>query len=98
MTTDNLPTVSERVRELHARMTLDEKLAQIVGYWVDKGDDNVAPLDGEMTTGQSYEDATAQGIGHLTRVYGTRPGCGRSSAGCASRPGSASRRWCTRSA
>ncbi|MFE4949509.1 glycoside hydrolase family 3 N-terminal domain-containing protein [Leifsonia sp. NPDC056665] len=72
-TTDTLPTVSERVRELHARMTLDEKLAQIVGYWVDKGDDNVAPLDGEMTTGQSYDDATAQGIGHLTRVYGTRP-------------------------
>jgi len=72
-TTDNLPTVSERVRDLHARMTLDEKLAQIVGYWVDKGDDNVAPLDGEMTTGQSYDDATAQGIGHLTRVYGTRP-------------------------
>lgn len=72
-TTDNLPTVSERVRDLHARMTLDEKLAQIVGYWVDKGDDNVAPLDGEMTTGQSYEDATANGIGHLTRVYGTRP-------------------------
>ncbi|MEN2736259.1 glycoside hydrolase family 3 N-terminal domain-containing protein [Microbacterium sp. X-17] len=72
-TPDNLPTVSERVRDLHARMTLDEKLAQIVGYWVDKGDDNVAPLDGEMTTGQSYDDATAQGIGHLTRVYGTRP-------------------------
>ncbi|MEY9953999.1 glycoside hydrolase family 3 N-terminal domain-containing protein [Leifsonia sp. EB34] len=72
-TTDTLPTVSERVRDLHARMTLDEKLAQIVGYWVDKGDDNVAPLDGEMTTGQSYEDATANGIGHLTRVYGTRP-------------------------
>ncbi len=73
MTTDNLPTVSERVRALHARMTLDEKLAQIVGYWVDKGDDNVAPLDGEMTTGQSYEAATELGIGHLTRVYGTRP-------------------------
>ncbi|MGH1525192.1 beta-glucosidase [Leifsonia sp. L25] len=72
-TTDNLPTVSERVRDLHARMTLDEKLAQIVGYWVDKGEDNVAPLDGEMTTGQTYEDATANGIGHLTRVYGTRP-------------------------
>jgi beta-glucosidase len=72
-TTDNLPTVSERVRDLHARMTLDEKLAQIVGYWVDKGDDNVAPLDGEMTTGQSYAEATELGIGHLTRVYGTRP-------------------------
>ena len=72
-TTDNLPTVSERVRDLHARMTLDEKLAQIVGYWVDKGDDNVAPLDGEMTTGQSYAEATELGIGHLTRVWGSVP-------------------------
>jgi beta-glucosidase len=73
MTTDNLPAVSERVRRLLSEMTLEEKLAQIVGYWVDKGDDNVAPLDGEMTTGQTYAEATAAGIGHLTRVYGTRP-------------------------
>ena len=68
-----LPAVSDRVRLLHAEMTLDEKLAQLVGYWVDKGDDNVAPLDGEMVAATSYADATAHGIGHLTRVYGTRP-------------------------
>ncbi|MGT2461390.1 beta-xylosidase/alpha-l-arabinosidase [Sinomonas atrocyanea] len=67
------PAVSERVRELHARMTLTEKLAQLVGYWVDKGEDNVAPLDGEFAAASSYADATAEGIGHLTRVYGTRP-------------------------
>ena len=73
MTTDNLPAASERVRRLLSEMTLEEKLAQIVGYWVDKGDDNVAPLDGEMTTGQTYAEATELGIGHLTRVYGTRP-------------------------
>lgn len=68
-----LPDVSDRVRELHARMTLEEKLAQIVGYWVDKSDDNVAPLDGEMVAATSYAEATEHGIGHLTRVYGTRP-------------------------
>ncbi|MBT1003532.1 glycoside hydrolase family 3 C-terminal domain-containing protein [Paenarthrobacter sp. DKR-5] len=67
------PAVSERVQRLHARMTLEEKLAQLVGYWVDKGEDTVAPLDGEFTTTTSYADATANGIGHLTRVYGTRP-------------------------
>ncbi|WP_348789049.1 glycoside hydrolase family 3 N-terminal domain-containing protein [Leifsonia sp. NPDC080035] len=72
-TTPSLPAASERVRRLLAEMTLDEKLAQLVGYWVDKGDDNVAPLDGEMVVATSYEDATANGIGHLTRVYGTRP-------------------------
>ena len=68
-----LPPVSERVQSLHARMTLDEKLGQLVGYWVDQGDELVAPMAGEMVTSTKYEDATAHGIGHLTRVYGTRP-------------------------
>ncbi|TNB67778.1 glycosyl hydrolase [Arthrobacter sp. BB-1] len=67
------PAVSERVSRLHARMTLPEKLAQLVGYWVDKGDENVAPLDGEFAAVPTYAEATAEGIGHLTRVYGTRP-------------------------
>ncbi|MDN4614254.1 glycoside hydrolase family 3 N-terminal domain-containing protein [Leifsonia sp. F6_8S_P_1B] len=65
--------VSERVRALHARMTLDEKLAQLVGYWVDKGDELVAPMAGEMGNPGAYADATEHGIGQLTRVYGTRP-------------------------
>lgn len=69
-----MPEVSARVRDLHARMTLDEKLAQIVGYWVDQGGEVVAPMQGEMasTTGR-LEDVTRHGLGHLTRVYGTRP-------------------------
>ena len=54
-------------------MTLDEKLAQIVGYWVDQGDEVVAPMQGEMTVPPLYEGATEHGVGHLTRVYGTRP-------------------------
>ncbi|MDZ8200331.1 glycoside hydrolase family 3 N-terminal domain-containing protein [Microbacterium sp. SSW1-59] len=54
-------------------MTLDEKLAQLVGYWVDKGDEVVAPMAGEMGNPTPYENAVAHGIGHLTRVYGTRP-------------------------
>ncbi len=69
----DMPAVSERVRSLHAQMTLDEKLAQLVGYWVDQGDEVVAPMAGEMVSSTAYEDATAHGIGHLTRVYGTRP-------------------------
>ncbi|MCR2813229.1 glycoside hydrolase family 3 C-terminal domain-containing protein [Microbacterium sp. zg.Y1090] len=54
-------------------MTLDEKLAQLVGYWVDQGDEVVAPMAGEMATSTRYDDATTHGLGHLTRVYGTRP-------------------------
>jgi beta-glucosidase len=67
------PALSTRVAELISRMTLEEKLAQLVGFWVDQGDEVVAPMAGEMATSTRYEDATAHGIGHLTRVYGTRP-------------------------
>ncbi len=68
-----MPTVSERVRDLHARMTLEEKLAQLVGYWVDQGGEVVAPMQGEMAVSARYDEATEHGLGHLTRVYGTRP-------------------------
>ncbi|GAA1930504.1 glycoside hydrolase family 3 N-terminal domain-containing protein [Microbacterium aoyamense] len=64
---------SPRVSALLADMTLDEKLAQLVGFWVDQGDEVVAPMAGEMQTSTRYEEAVAHGIGHLTRVYGTRP-------------------------
>ncbi|OZD33404.1 glycosyl hydrolase [Rhodococcus sp. 06-1477-1B] len=67
------PGVSARVRALMADMTLAEKLAQLVGYWVDQGDEVVAPLSGEKVTSTAYADATVDGLGHLTRVYGTRP-------------------------
>ncbi|MFJ4039399.1 glycoside hydrolase family 3 N-terminal domain-containing protein [Microbacterium sp. NPDC090007] len=67
------PGTSARVHALVAEMTLDEKLAQLVGYWVDQGDEVVAPMSGEKVTSTAYADATVHGLGHLTRVYGTRP-------------------------
>lgn len=69
------PQVSTRVRELHARMRLEEKLAQLVGFWIDHGDEVVAPLADEMTDGapERLAEVTEHGIGHFTRVYGTRP-------------------------
>lgn len=68
-----MTSISPRVRELHAQMTREEKLAQLVGFWVDQGDEVVAPMAGEMATSTRYEDVTEHGLGHLTRVYGTRP-------------------------
>ncbi|WP_369370153.1 beta-glucosidase [Promicromonospora sp. Populi] len=71
-----MPEVSERVRALHAQMTLEEKLAQLVGYWLDQGGNVVAPMQGEMADGQgsaALPEITKHGIGHYTRVYGTRP-------------------------
>ncbi|MEZ0447265.1 beta-glucosidase family protein [Cellulomonas sp. ICMP 17802] len=71
-----MPQVSERVRALHAQMTLEEKLAQIVGYWLDQNG-TVAPMQSEMAAGQQpsgrLSETTRDGLGHYTRVYGTRP-------------------------
>ncbi|MFD2793763.1 beta-glucosidase [Promicromonospora vindobonensis] len=71
-----MPEVSERVRALHAQMTLEEKLAQLVGYWLDQGGNVVAPMQGEMAgvrASSSLPEITKNGLGHYTRVYGTRP-------------------------
>lgn len=71
-----VPEVSQRVRALHARMTLEEKLAQLVGYWLDQNG-TVAPMQSEMASGQKDSgrlgEITEHGLGHYTRVYGTRP-------------------------
>lgn len=64
---------SRRVTDLLARMTLDEKLAQIVGFWEGEEGDSVAPLQGELSSTGRLDDAVAHGLGHLTRVYGTNP-------------------------
>ncbi|MEN0130637.1 MAG: glycoside hydrolase family 3 N-terminal domain-containing protein [Brevundimonas sp.] len=62
-----------RAHALLAQMTLDEKLAQLVGFW-EKGDgEAVAPLQGEFTSGHGLAEAMQHGLGHLTRPYGTRP-------------------------
>ena len=63
----------ERILELLAQMTLDEKLAQIVGFWEKEDGEAVAPLQGEFGTITNLEQATRYGLGHLTRAYGTRP-------------------------
>ncbi|GAA4768823.1 beta-xylosidase/alpha-l-arabinosidase [Microbacterium gilvum] len=68
--------MSARVDDLLSRMTLEEKLAQLVGVWIDRGGEVVAPLQGEMASdgaGAALADRTRDGIGHFTRVYGTRP-------------------------
>ena len=64
---------SARVLDLAASMTREEKLAQLVGFWVDQGGEVVAPMQGEMASSGAYEEATRHGLGQLTRVYGTRP-------------------------
>ena len=62
-----------RVLELLGRMTLEEKLAQIVGFWEKEDGEAVAPLQGEFNGAVGLEEFSRHGLGHLTRPYGTRP-------------------------
>ena len=64
------------VDELVQQMTLEEKLAQLVGVWVNASTegDSVAPLQNEMAgDARSWEDVIASGLGQITRMYGTVP-------------------------
>ncbi|SDE17511.1 beta-xylosidase/alpha-l-arabinosidase [Auraticoccus monumenti] len=64
-----------RAEDLAARMTLPEKLAQLVGLWVgaDASGGGVAPRQAEMAAPVVWEDAIQHGLGQLTRPYGTVP-------------------------
>jgi len=67
--------VEARVAALVADMTLEEKLAQLQGVWVDAGaGDGVAPLQGAMLDAPPpFEEFARDGIGQITRFYGTAP-------------------------
>ncbi|MDG9675988.1 glycoside hydrolase family 3 N-terminal domain-containing protein [Micromonospora sp. DH14] len=63
----------DRLHDLLGRMTIDEKIAQLVGFWEKEDGEAVAPLQGEFGDNSKLEDFTRHGLGHLTRAYGTRP-------------------------
>ncbi len=66
---------AERVRDLMARMSLREKLAQLYGVWIgiDSGGE-MAPHQHDFAIDPLDWDALVpHGIGQLTRVFGTRP-------------------------
>ncbi|PAZ17873.1 glycosyl hydrolase [Streptomyces sp. SA15] len=64
-----------RVDDLLSRMTLEEKTAQLYGVWVGAttDGDEVAPLQREMTADYDWEELISQGLGQLTRPFGTAP-------------------------
>jgi len=64
-----------RVDDLLARMTLEEKTAQLYGVWVgaDTDGDGVAPLQREMTSDYDWDELITKGLGQLTRSFGTAP-------------------------
>jgi beta-glucosidase len=69
-------TPQERAADLVARMTLEEKLAQLVGVWVgaDSSGGEVAPHQAQMTADPvRWPDVARNGLGQLTRPFGTAP-------------------------
>ncbi|MFD0687225.1 glycoside hydrolase family 3 N-terminal domain-containing protein [Actinomadura fibrosa] len=70
-----LPT-AERVADLLARMTTEEKAGQLAGFWPTPAapGDPVAPMeDDSHETAPALEDVLPNGLGQLTRVFGTAP-------------------------
>jgi beta-glucosidase-like glycosyl hydrolase len=71
-------TDDPRVVELVARMTLEEKLAQLVGLWEGRGGSgeggDVVPMQDAMQDERREFKAFAEhGLGQLTRPFGTAP-------------------------
>jgi beta-xylosidase len=73
---DPLLPASERVADLLSRMTLEEKAGQLAGYWAlpSEPGEPVSPMEddsGEIAV--SLDDLVRNGLGQLTRVFGTAP-------------------------
>jgi beta-glucosidase len=66
---------AERATALVALMTLEEKIAQLVGLWVgaDGSGMTVAPHQADLAAAVPWDDAIRHGLGQLTRPFGTAP-------------------------
>jgi beta-xylosidase len=67
---------AERVADLLARMTIEEKAAQLTSIWLDNQPSgaDVAPMQGESgAPAAPLSELIRDGLGQLTRVFGTRP-------------------------
>jgi beta-xylosidase len=74
---DTALPVTDRVADLLGRMTLEEKVAQLSAAWVGiDSDDAVAPHQHEFAEEAGEQDwakLISDGLGQLTRPYGTAP-------------------------
>ncbi|GAB3567310.1 glycoside hydrolase family 3 N-terminal domain-containing protein [Amycolatopsis endophytica] len=73
---DRALPAERRAAALLAEMTLDEKVAQLGSAWPgnEQLNGNVAPMQDVFARGAvAFAQARENGIGHLTRVFGTTP-------------------------
>ena len=76
--TDNTLDLDERVDALLEELTIAEKAAQLGSYWPrseeNSSEGDVAPMQSAFEDGRRDLEATAaEGLGHLTRVFGSGP-------------------------
>ncbi|MCS3843108.1 glycoside hydrolase family 3 N-terminal domain-containing protein [Microbacterium sp. AK031] len=68
--------VEERLDALVAELTAEEKIVQLGGYWADQrtSGEIIAPMQDVFSEGRApFERVVRNGIGQLTRVFGTAP-------------------------
>ena len=75
---DPARTAGERIADLLCRMTLEEKIAQLGSIWMGASSDGdgVAPMQDQffdLDDQPPFEELIKNGLGQLTRVFGTRP-------------------------
>ncbi|THV36963.1 beta-glucosidase [Glycomyces buryatensis] len=75
MDTDTPSGAAERAAGLVKRMTLEEKCAQLASLWrgVDSDAGDMAPHQSEQSIGHSEDEVIANGLGQLTRPFGSAP-------------------------
>ncbi|WP_342372696.1 glycoside hydrolase family 3 N-terminal domain-containing protein [Propioniciclava soli] len=74
---DTTRPVDERVEALLDAMSLAEQIGQLGAFWPrpksnGAGLNDVAPMESAMSSGE-FEEVSADGLGHLTRVFGSAP-------------------------
>src|SRR3954468_3367421 len=72
---DTSASVETRVQALIGAMTLEEKVAQLFGVWVGASAEGgvVAPHQNDMDDAVDLDALLPQGLGQLTRPFGTAP-------------------------
>jgi beta-xylosidase len=71
---DTSAAPADRVADLIGRMSLREKLAQLTAVWVGMEAGSVAPHQHEFATAPgAWSELIADGIGQITRAFGTAP-------------------------
>lgn len=71
---DPLASPEDRAKDLLSEMTLVEKVAQLRALWLKLHDDGTSEVYDRITEQRAEsQDALKDGIGHITRPFGTHP-------------------------